>query len=52
MVIVLVRVTFQPDGVVTASSRAVFTYSLNGDRLTIRSGENLLILRPAAPRKP
>jgi hypothetical protein len=47
-----VPVVFLPDGSFIFASRRC-TYSLDGDRLTIRGlGEEPLTLRSAAPRKP
>jgi hypothetical protein len=30
----------------------LFTYSLRGDQLVLRSSKDVFVLRPAAPRKP
>jgi hypothetical protein len=49
------QITFRPDGTATTPwfGRNLYkmTYTLNGNRLTIRDGTHVYVLRPAAPRK-
>ncbi len=43
---------FRPDGALVVRRCETWKYSLSGGRLFLRPGDGLIVLHPAAPRKP